>query len=141
MIGAAYTRAPQISREPDVPSSGDLRGSRQSRLLRRWRRDHDHAARDQLIEHFMPLARKLARRYARSSEPNEDLTQVASLALVRAVDRFDPERGSSFAAFAIPTILGDLRRYFRDCTWAIHVPRGEQERALSTTRGPRSRGA
>jgi len=134
MIGAAYTRAPQKRDEPDAPSSDNLRGARQRRLVRRWRCEHDTAAREQLIEHFMPLARKLARRYARSSEPNEDLAQVASLALVRAVDRFDPERGSSFAAFAIPTILGDLRRYFRDCTWAIHVPRGEQERALAVER-------
>ncbi|TMK97569.1 MAG: SigB/SigF/SigG family RNA polymerase sigma factor [Actinobacteria bacterium] len=134
MTGAAYARAPHTHCARAAPSSRDLRGPRQTRLMRRWRRDHDRAARDQLIEHFMPLARKLARRYARSSEPSEDLAQVASLALVRAVDRFDPERGSSFAAFAIPTILGDLRRYFRDCTWSVHVPRGEQERALAIER-------
>jgi RNA polymerase sigma-B factor len=100
-------------------------------LFCRLRREEDCAAREELIKRFMPLARKLARRYARSSEPYEDLIQVASLALVKAVDRFDPDRGTSFQAFAIPTILGDLRRYFRDCAWSVHVPRGAQERALA----------
>jgi RNA polymerase sigma-B factor len=78
----------------------------------------------------MPLARSLARRYDRSSEPYEDLMQVASLGLLKALDRFDPERGPSFASFAIPTILGEMRRYFRDSGWSLHVPRGDKERAL-----------
>jgi RNA polymerase sigma-B factor len=72
----------------------------------------------------------LARRYDRSSEPYEDLMQVASLGLLKALDRFDPERGPSFASFAIPTILGEMRRYFRDSGWSLHVPRGDKERAL-----------
>jgi RNA polymerase sigma-B factor len=99
-------------------------------LFARWQADGDVAARDSLVEQFMPLARSLARRYDRSSEPYEDLLQVAALGLLKAIDRFDPERGPSFASFAIPTILGEMRRYFRDSGWSLHVPRGDKERAL-----------
>jgi RNA polymerase sigma-B factor len=100
-----------------------------SELFERWQRDRDSAAREALVRQFMPLARGLARRYGRSSEPFEDLVQVASLGLLKALDRYDPERGA-FPSFAVPTILGEMRRYFRDSGWAIHVPRGAQERAL-----------
>jgi RNA polymerase sigma-B factor len=78
----------------------------------------------------MPLASRLARRYLRSSEPYDDLLQVASLGLLKALDRFDPGRGRPFSAFAVPTMLGEIRRYFRDAGWSLHVPRGVQERAL-----------
>jgi RNA polymerase sigma-B factor len=100
-------------------------------LVRRWQDDGDFAAREALVQQFLPLARKLARRYVQSPEPYEDLVQVASLALVKAVDRFDPDRGASFSSFAVPTILGEIRRYFRDSTWSVHVSRGAKERALA----------
>lgn len=100
-------------------------------LLHRYRCDGDPAAREELVVRFLPLARDLARRYFRSSVPAEDLIQVASLALVKAVDRFEPERGTPFRAFAVPTILGELKRYFRDSAWGVHVPRSAQERALA----------
>ncbi len=83
----------------------------------------DAAAREQLVQRYIRLAHKLARRYARSSEPLEDLEQVACLGLVRAIDRFDSSRGTTFSTFAVPTILGELRRHFRDRTWAVRVPR------------------
>jgi RNA polymerase sigma-B factor len=98
-------------------------------LFDRWRRHRDIRARDELIARFLPLARKLARRYVSANEPYDDLVQVASLGLVKAVERFDPDRGFAFTSFAVPTIVGELKRYFRDTAWALHVDRGAQERA------------
>lgn len=99
-------------------------------LFRRVRRTGDVTARNQLIARFLPLARKLARRYHGSGEPFEDLMQVASVGLVKAVDRFDDRRGVAFTTYAVPTITGELKRYFRDSSWAVHVPRGTRDRAL-----------
>ena len=99
-------------------------------LFQRWCKHRDAHARDELVQRFLPLARKLAHRYRGAHEPIEDLFQVASLGLVKAVDRFDLSRGTAFSSFAVPTILGELKRYFRDCGWSVHVPRGAQEQAL-----------
>jgi RNA polymerase sigma-B factor len=90
----------------------------------------DLRARRELIERCLPLALSVASRYARSQEPMDDLVQVASLALINAVDRFDPARECSFASFAVPTIIGELKRHFRDHTWTVRPPRGLQELTL-----------
>jgi len=118
---------------PEVES--DRRRTAEDRILfDRYARDRDPATREQLVERFMPLARRLAMRYQQSGEPLEDLVQVASLGLIKAVDRFNPERGTAFSSFAVPTIVGELKRYFRDSGWAVHVPRGTQESALRVER-------
>jgi RNA polymerase sigma-B factor len=96
-------------------------------LLRRWHEDRDGAAREELAERMLPLARSLARRYAGKGEPLEDLEQVASLGLLKAIDRFDVSRDVRFATFAVPTIAGELKRHFRDRGWMLRVPREIQE--------------
>lgn len=93
----------------------------------------DNEKRELVLQH-LPLARRLAQRYASTPSAVDDLTQVAYLGLVKAVDRFDPTREVSLASFAIPTILGELKRWFRDTRWAAHVPRELQERALKVER-------
>jgi RNA polymerase sigma-B factor len=95
-------------------------------LFRRWRRYRDPADHEALAERFLPLAHHLALRYRTGGE-RDDLMQVAALGLVKAIDRYDPDRGIAFTSFAVPTILGELRRYFRDHGWAIRVPRDLQE--------------
>lgn len=92
-------------------------------LFERWQRGREPAARAALVERYLPLARRLARRYAQGDEPLDDLVQVASLGLVKAVDRFDTARPVAFSSFAVPTILGELKRHFRDRTWSVRVPR------------------
>jgi RNA polymerase sigma-B factor len=107
---------------------------RANALALRWQDEGDRAARDELFRQFQPLARRLAGRYTNPHEPLEDLVQVAYVGLLGAVDRFDPRRGARFSSFAIPTILGELKRYFRNTGWSAHVPRGAQEMALRVDR-------
>lgn len=111
-------RPPPASRRRDV-----------DQVFVRYRRG-DFAARRLLIERFLPLARSLARRYEGRGEPLDDLVQVASVGLVKAIDRFEPGRGFKFSSYAVPTMLGELRRHFRDSGWAVHVTRDMQERVL-----------
>jgi RNA polymerase sigma-B factor len=105
-------------------------------LLRRWHDQEDHLAREELVARMLPLARSLARRYANKGEPLDDLEQVASVGLLKAIDRFDLDREVKFATFAVPTIAGEIKRHFRDRGWMLRVPREVQElnARLSRTR-------
>jgi RNA polymerase sigma-B factor len=119
---------------PPGPEDRAARAREDRRLLERYHRNGDQAARDALVERFLPLARQLARRYQRGSEPLDDLVQVASLGLLKAIDRFDPERSTAFSSFAVPTILGELKRHFRDRGWSVRVPRDLQEMSVRVDR-------
>lgn len=111
--------------QPDLHA----RAARDRMLFRRLKAGDRHA-REELIERFLPLARSLARRYERPGEPPEDLFQVASMALIKAVDRFDSDRDVAFSSYAVPTITGELKRYFRDRTWSVRPPRATQELSM-----------
>jgi RNA polymerase sigma-B factor len=121
---------------PAYPSSEDraARAQEDRRLLVRYHEHADPVAREQLVGRFLPLARQLARRYQRGGEQLDDLVQVASLGLLKAIDRFDPARETAFSSFAVPTILGELKRHFRDKGWAVRVPRDLQELAVKVDR-------
>jgi RNA polymerase sigma-B factor len=103
-------------------------------LLRRYRVDGDVRARDVLIERHLPLVRSLARRYANRGEPLDDLVQIGAIGLMKAVDRFDPNRGVELRTYAAPTVIGELKRHFRDRGWALRVPRGLQELNMRLSR-------
>jgi RNA polymerase sigma-B factor len=99
-------------------------------LFERYRRSRDPHARELLVQRYTPLARSLAVRYARGREPLDDLFQVACLGLLKAIDRYDPDRGKAFTSFAVPTVLGELKRHFRDTTWVVHIPHGVHDLAM-----------
>jgi RNA polymerase sigma-B factor len=138
----------RIDRQPEqgptasgaYPSRGDVsddrlaRAREDRRLLVRLHRHGDPAAREALVDRFLPLARQLARRYQHGGEQLDDLIQVASLGLLKAIDRFDPARETAFSSFAVPTILGELKRHFRDKGWSVRVPRDLQELAVRVER-------
>ena len=97
--------------------------ARDAERFRRYRRTRDRALRNELIEEHRWLALHCAKRFANKGEPLDDLVQVAMLGILKAVERYDPDYGATFATFAVPTVTGELRRHFRDTTWAVHVPR------------------
>jgi len=103
-------------------------------LIRRYRAQGDLAARERLIEHHMPLVQSLARRYANRGEQLEDLVQIGAIGLIKAIDRFDPQRGVALTTYAMPTIIGEIKRHFRDRGWAVRVPRGLQELGMRVSR-------
>ena len=103
-------------------------------LALRYHREGDLRAREELVQRLLPLAREPALRYSYTDEPFDDLLQVASIGLLKAIDRFEPERGIKFTSYAVPTILGELKRHFRDKGWAVHVPRDLQERVLAVAK-------
>jgi len=107
-----------------------LSGLSVDELFVRYRASGDAAIVEELVVRYEPLVRSVARRYHARGEPLDDLVQVANVGLLKAIQRFDPDRGFAFTSFATPTMLGELKRYFRDSGWAVHVPRGVKERAL-----------
>jgi RNA polymerase sigma-B factor len=129
-------RAPRRRSRAAQPRRSRIRGS-DDRLFRRAR-DGDAAAREELVCHFLPMARSLARRYQRGNEPLDDLVQVASIGLVKALSRFEPERGVAFPGYAVPTIVGELKRHLRDTRWAAYVPQRMRDRVLEVDRAAES---
>src|SRR3954471_16289951 len=118
MLGEPAAESPETRRLGD------------DRLLERYHREGDLEARDELVLRFMPLERQLATRYRHAGEPLEDLVQVACVGLIQAVERYEPEGGKGFTRYAVPTMLGEIKRHFRDKGWSVHVPRATQELVL-----------
>jgi RNA polymerase sigma-B factor len=131
-VALAPPRLPQTTQ----PVAGDRAAARgiERDLLVRYHQGGDFAARQELIERFLPFARDLALRYSYTDEPFDDLLQVATVGLIKAIDRFDPDHGTKFTSYAAPTMLGELKRHFRDKGWSLHVPRELQERTLAVGR-------
>jgi RNA polymerase sigma-B factor len=129
------THRPQNTRTPHHPThkpTPDATAVDLLKTLAQLPTDHPHRThtRDQAIQAWLPLARHLAQRFHGRGEPLDDLTQIATVGLIKAIDRFDPEYGNDFAAYAVPTIVGEIKRHFRDRTWDIRVPRRLQELKL-----------
>jgi RNA polymerase sigma-B factor len=114
--------------------AGAARAQREQDLLRRIHEHGDMQARDQLAEEMLPLARALAGRYAGRGEPLDDLVQVACVGIMKAIDGFDVSRDVRFSSYATPTVLGEIKRHFRDKTWSVRVPRGLQELQLQVAK-------
>src|SRR3954464_6874716 len=120
--------------EPGGHIETAARAAREQELLRRYHERGDTRARDQLAEEMLPLARALAGRYAGRGEPMDDLVQVACVGIMKAIAGFDMSREVRFSSYATPTVLGEIKRHFRDRTWAMRVPRGMQELQLQVAR-------
>ena len=112
-----------------VSREREARWTEDRRLFDRYLRTGDPNVRETIVRRFLPLVRRMARRYGYTNEPFDDLMQVASIGLLKAIERFDLDREIAFSSFAIPTISGELKRHLRDRTWSVRVPRGAQERA------------
>jgi RNA polymerase sigma-B factor len=113
---------PERASEQDATRRREAEKKTEKRF-RRWRETRERSLRNELIEEHRWVAIHCARRFAHRGEPLDDLIQVGQLGLLKAVERFDPDVGVSFASYAIPTVMGELRRHFRDATWALKVPR------------------
>src|ERR1700716_772312 len=122
-----WTEIPSASRRRWPREVGTLVAETDRLLLRRYHEQGDLAAREQLIEQYMSLVRSLARRYSYRGEQLEDLVQIGAIGLIKAIDRFDLERGVELTTYATPNIIGEIKRHFRDKGWAVRVPRGLQE--------------
>jgi RNA polymerase sigma-B factor len=137
-MGNCATAAAGASRmvidSPPTSKAIDLPASSERALFRRCREWGDTAAREQLVQRYMPLAQRLARRYASGREPVDDLNQVAFLGLVKAVDRFDHRRGVAFTSYAVPTIAGELKRHLRDASWSVHLSQRMRQRVIEVSR-------
>jgi RNA polymerase sigma-B factor len=124
-----------VGATPDASSRPPSeRADADRRLFVRYTEQRAPGDRDAIVERFLPLARQLAARYQRPDEPFDDIFQVACYGLIKAVDRFNVHRGVAFSSYAVPTITGEIKRYFRDRTWAVRVPRDLQELALRVDR-------
>ena len=132
--GTRDSASPDGAEPEKYKLSGPKRNDEERRLFRAYLEGGDLGARERLVERFLPLARQLARRYGSAGEPIDDLIQVASLGLVKAIDRYELDRGTAFSSFAVPTILGEIKRHFRDTGWTVRVPRAIQERRMKVNR-------
>ena len=132
--GRGNSNSPSGPEPEKYKLSGAKRNDEERRLFEAYLKGGDLSARERLVTRFLPLARQLARRYGSAGEPIDDLIQVASVGLVKAIDRYELDRGTAFSSFAVPTILGEIKRHFRDAGWTVRVPRAIQERRIKINR-------
>jgi RNA polymerase sigma-B factor len=129
------TSAPRPPRRPAPPAPAPASAPLADEvLLRRYADTRDPALREALVERYLPLARHAVGRFGGRREPYDDLLQVASVGLLKAIDRFDPSNGAAFSSYALPTMLGEVRRHFRDHSWTVRPPRDLQEQAMAVSR-------
>src|SRR5438876_1352869 len=126
-MGGAHEAAGHRERRKQLSESDKV-------LLRRYHEDGDLQAREQLIERYMSLVRSLARRYSYRGEQLDDLVQIGAIGLIKAIDRFDIDRGVELTTYATPNIIGEIKRHFRDKGWSVRVPRGLQELNVQLSR-------
>src|ERR1044071_2230577 len=116
--------------DPAVRSRRPARDRRRAtQLFRRYCTTRDPSVREELVRTYLPLARTIARRYESPRVPLEDLVQVAAIGPIKAISRYDPASGIAFSSYAVPTMVGEVQRHFRDHTWGVRPPRELQERA------------